>query len=69
MGQVDKLLNYAIEQFSLAQSSVRGITIRATSSGAEGRVVTTDSDNATTVYRLSMNEQGECSCRRETTDD
>lgn len=69
MGQVDKLLNYAIEQFSLAQSSVRGVTIRATGSGAEGRVVVMDADNVATVYRLSMDEHGECRCRREMADD
>jgi hypothetical protein len=69
MGQVDKLLSYAVEQFSLAQSSVRGITMRATTSGAEGRVVTVDADNVAVVYRLSMNEHGECMCRKELADD
>lgn len=69
MGHVDGLLGYAIEQFSLSQSSVRGITLRATSSGAEGRVVVMDADNVATVYRLSMDEHGECQCRREMADD
>lgn len=69
MGHVDRLLSYAIEQFSLSQSSVRGITLRATSSGAEGRVVVMDADNVATVYRLSMDEHGECRCRREMADD
>lgn len=69
MANVDKLLSYAIDQFSLSQSRIRAITLRASAGGAAGKVVTVDADSVATAYRLWIDEHGECRLGVEANDD
>lgn len=69
MFHVDTLFTYALEQFRPAQARVASLTLRATGSGAVGRIVVRDADDVATVYRLTMDAEGVCSCQREMLDD